>query len=119
MGRCVGPARGTRLASSHARASSCGMPCTRQIVRATRQIACPLLAWALGPLQRWTKYGAAVGKVVSTLLQHGSGLGLGPDSDGLLNLGDTQPQVGPWGHAAGQPHGGRRLRGQGRRPVRA
>lgn len=43
--------------------------------------------------QRWTKSGTALGKVVAALLQFGSGLGLGPDADGLLNLGDTQPQV--------------------------
>ncbi|KAL4426809.1 hypothetical protein ABPG77_006595 [Micractinium sp. CCAP 211/92] len=52
--------------------------------------------------QRWTKYGAAMGKVVSALLEHGSGLGLGPDSDGLLNLGDTQPQE--WEAVAGAPN---------------
>ena len=51
-----------------------------------------------GTNTKWTKTGAALGRVVAALLQHGQGLALGPDSDGLLNLGDVPHQE--WREAA-------------------
>ncbi len=44
-------------------------------------------------LNRWKKNGTALSKLVAAVLSFGEGLRLGPDSDGLLNFGDTPPEV--------------------------
>ena len=44
--------------------------------------------------------------VVSALLQYGEGLALGPDADGLLNLGDVAPRE--WAEVAATAGGSRR-----------
>jgi hypothetical protein len=56
--------------------------------------------WVLFDVQKqgWTKNGAALANVVACLLRYGTGLGLGPDSDGLLNLGDVA--AAEWGEVA-------------------
>ena len=53
-------------------------------------------------VKRWTKNGAALSKVVSALLHFGQGLGLGPDADGLLNLGGAPEEE--WREVAGTPN---------------
>lgn len=59
------------------------------------------------PLQaKWTKNGTALGRIVSALLHFGSGLSLGPDADGLLNLGDVPARE--WREVAEPPPAQRR-----------
>lgn len=48
--------------------------------------------------KRYSKNGTALAKVLASLLQFGAGLALGPDADGLLNLGDVPPEE--WAAAA-------------------
>lgn len=55
---------------------------------------------------KWTKNGTALARIVSSLLRFGSGLSLGPDADGLLNLGDVPARE--WREVAEPPPAQRR-----------